>query len=128
MTFDTQGRVGIGTAPPASGPIGDYRLFVENGIACRDVPVKLGAWPDYVFETEYDLMPLDELREFLFKEKHLPGIPSAAEVAAKGGLEVGKMQTDLLRVVEEQAIYILQLEERLGLMEQRLGALENSNR
>ncbi|HQX31480.1 MAG: SprB repeat-containing protein [Flavobacteriales bacterium] len=123
MVITADGKVGIGTGPP-NGPIVDYTLFVENGIVCRDVLVKLGAWPDYVFESEYDLMPLAELREFLFKEKHLPGIPSAAEVAAKGGLEVGKMQTDLLRVVEEQAIYILQLEERLGLMEKRLGDVE----
>jgi hypothetical protein len=119
MTINSDGKVGIGTVPV--GPVDGYRLYVEDGIACRDVLVKLGAWPDFVFEPNYELMPLAELRNFLFHNHHLPGIPSAAAVAESGGLEVGRMQTDLLRVVEEQALYILQLEERMKAIEVRLG-------
>lgn len=127
MVVTTTGKVGIGTTPPG-GSVGDYRLFVENGIVCRDVLVKLGTWPDYVFEPNYALMPLHEMREFLRKHKHLPGIPSATELEAKKGVEVGDLQTRMLKVMEEQALYILQLEEKLQHVEQRIRVLEASQR
>ena len=127
MVVLADGRIGMGTSPPA-GAMGDYRLFVENGIVCRDVLVKLGDWPDYVFQPNYALMPLDELRKFLRKHNHLPGIPSAAELEAQKGVEVGDLQTRMLKVMEEQALYILQLEEKQAGLEQRIQALEASQR
>ena len=39
----------------------------------------------------------------------------------KGGVEVGDLQRRMLETIEQQALYILQLEERLGRVEQRLG-------
>lgn len=113
-----------GCSDPPDGPPTAFRLYVENGISTRDVLVKLGTWPDYVFQPNYALMPLGELREFLHLNKHLPGIPSAAELEAKQGFEVGDMQTRLLKVVEDQALYILQLEAQQQRFEARLQALE----
>ncbi|MCB0758434.1 MAG: SprB repeat-containing protein, partial [Flavobacteriales bacterium] len=84
MRITRNGLVGIGTDPP-TGQAGSYRLFVEDGIACRDVLVKLGDWPDFVFQPNYALMPLHEMRQYLRTHKHLPGIPSAAELEAKQG-------------------------------------------
>lgn len=114
------GKVGIGTVPPP-GAVSLYRLFVADGIATRDVLVKLGEWPDYVFKEGYHLMPLAELKAFLAAENHLPGIPSAAEVAEKGGVEVGELQRRMLETIEQQALYILQLEERLTRLEATVG-------
>jgi hypothetical protein len=130
MVVDVDGKVGIGTVPP-SGSVNEYRLFVEDGIATRDVMVKVGEWPDYVFNEDYKLMPLSELRGYLDVNKHLPGIPGAAELEANGGVQLGAMQRDLVRTVEEQALYILVLErERQDLrrmlvnIHQRLKSLE----
>jgi hypothetical protein len=69
-------------------------------------------------------MPLGELRQFLDSNGHLPGIPSSADVEAKQGVEVGDLQARMLKVVEEQALYILQLEEKQEGLEQRINALE----
>ncbi|MEO8067389.1 MAG: hypothetical protein ABI599_06820, partial [Flavobacteriales bacterium] len=124
MIISTSGKVGIGTTPP-SGAIDQYRLFVEDGISTRDVLVKVGTWPDYVFDTRYALMPLEELRTYLTTNKHLPGIPSASDVAEKKGVEVGDLQTRLVRTAEEQALYILQLEQRLAEVERKLAAMVN---
>jgi hypothetical protein len=118
LEINAQGKVGIGTVPPLNGSI--YKLYVADGIATRDVMVTASTtWPDYVFADGYRLMPLPELRTFLQQHRHLPGIPSAAEVEEQGGVEVGDMQVRLLKVVEEQALYILQLEERIKALEQR---------
>lgn len=108
---------------PEFGPFGLYKVLVDGGVACRDVLVKTGAFPDYVFQPNYALMPLGDLRAYLRENSHLPGIPSAAEVEEKGGVEVGDLQVRMLRALEEQALYILQLEERLKAAEQRLSTL-----
>ena len=71
-------------------------------------------------------MPLDDLRRWLRERHHLPGIPSAAEVEEKGGVEVGDLQRRMLETIEQQALYILQLEERLARVEQRIGTRPTS--
>lgn len=116
IVVNAEGKVGIGTDPPANGTL--YRLYVGDGIATRDVKVLAPPnWPDYVFAPNYDLLPLDQLRKHLAEKGHLPGIPPAAEIATNEGYEVGDMQTRILKVVEEQALYILQLEERINALE-----------
>lgn len=126
ISIGTNGKVGIGVDPPHNASI--YKLYVADGIATRDVMVSADPdWPDFVFAEGYHPMPLNELRAFLGRNKHLPGIPSTAEVEARGGVELGDMQVRLLKVVEEQALYILQLEEQQERMEQRLRALEQRN-
>lgn len=125
MVLHKDGKVGVGTFPPA-GPVEEYRMYVEDGIVTRDVLVKLGDWPDYVFHADYKLMPFSELRQYLERNKHLPGIPAAAELEVKGGVALGAMQRDLVRTVEEQALYILELEERLRDFERRLTQVEEN--
>ena len=125
MFISADGKVGIGTQPPA-GAVDGFRLFVEDGISTRDVLVKVGTWPDYVFADGYHLMPLSELRKYLTTNRHLPGVPSAQDVAEKNGVEVGDLQAKMLKVVEEQALYILALEEKYRLLEQRMVLLETS--
>lgn len=116
MTLYTNGKVGIGTVPPG-GPIDQYRLFVEDGIVTRDVLAKVGPWPDYVFKEGYHLLSFDEWRNFIRDNGHLPGLLSAAEVEKKGGIELADSHTRLVKVVEEQALYILRLEERIKQLE-----------
>jgi hypothetical protein len=123
----TTGKVGIGTEPPG-GAVDEYRLFVEDGIVTRDVLVKLGDWPDYVFNEDYRLLPLGELRAFVKRHSHLPGIPSAAVVQAKGGVALGEITRNLTRTVEELALYILQLEERMSAMEEQIRVLKAPQR
>jgi hypothetical protein len=124
LIVNAEGKVGIGAAPPTNNTL--YKLYVEGGIATRDIKVKTGAWPDFVFDSGYDLMPLSELRAFVQRNGHLPGIPTASEVEADGGVEVGDLQRRMLETIEQQALYILQLEERLQQLEQRVTTLQTS--
>jgi hypothetical protein len=117
ISIGTNGKVGIGVDPPGSASF--YQLYVANGIATRDVKVTAGNWPDFVFADGYRLMPLSELRAYLKRHRHLPGIPSAMEVERNEGVELGDMQARLLKVLEEQALYILHLEERIKSLEER---------
>ena len=65
--------------------------------------------PDYVFENDYELMPLDDLQNFISVNKHLPSVPSASNIA-KNGLNMTELQFKLLEKVEELTLYTLRQE------------------
>ena len=97
-----------------------YEMSVNGEIVCEEVLVELEAdWPDYVFADDYQLMSIPQLKQYLQKEKHLPGIPSAAEVAEEGGVKVGDMQLRMMEKIEEMALYIIELEERVKSLENK---------
>ena len=102
-----------------SNGVTGYEMSVNGEIACEEILVQDdGAWPDYVFAEDYDLMSMDDLQSFLKENNHLPGIPSAAQVAEEG-VKVGDMQKRLLEKIEELTLYILDLESRLQSLENK---------
>lgn len=86
-------------------------LEVAGNIKSREVKVTVDAGADYVFEPDYDLQPLQELDKYIKQNKHLPEVPSAAEMEEEG-IELSKMNILLLKKVEELTLYVLQLEEK----------------
>ena len=82
-------------------------------------------FPDYVFEEDYPLMPLDELKSFLAREKHLPKVPSIAEVA-ENGINMTQLQLSMLEKVEELTLYTLQQHQTIGELKAELEALKAS--
>jgi hypothetical protein len=90
---------------------GDGRLFARQIKVSSSSP-----WADYVFEKNYSLLPLNELKQYIEKYKHLPNIPSASTIE-KEGINVGEMNKLLLEKIEELTLYILQLEERIQQLE-----------
>jgi hypothetical protein len=57
-------------------------------------------------------MPLSELEEYIYKNKHLPDVPSAVEVETKG-LDLGDNQTILLKKIEELTLYVIELKKEI---------------
>jgi hypothetical protein len=108
--------VGIGTNTPA------YKLDVNGDINCSgSYNVKKGGvnytHPDYVFEPDYKLMSLDELRKYVAEKKALPGVITAEEVKKNEGFKMDELLVQMLEKLEEQTLYILQLEERIAELE-----------
>jgi hypothetical protein len=123
--IDQNGKVFIGNLTNYSGSNTLYKLYVEGGIATRDVKVTANAFPDYVFAKGYELIPISELDEYIKANKHLPGIPSAKEIEKNDGFEVGDMQTKLLEKIEEQSLYIIGLQKQLNELNNKLQQLSN---
>jgi hypothetical protein len=93
-----------------------YRLFVKDGIRTEQIKVDVASvnnWADYVFEKDYQLMPLPALKAYVNENKHLPEVPSAQEVV-DNGLELKAMNTLLLKKVEELTLYVIKLNEEVS--------------
>lgn len=117
MVFDVvTGQVGIGESDP------QHELHVVGKIRCNEIQVEPeGA--DYVFAEDYDLMPMEKLERFIQEQRHLPGIPSAAEMA-ENGLGVKAMQMKLLEKIEELTLYIIDVDAETSALDERLTRLQ----
>lgn len=97
---------------PGLTPAG-YAMSVDGKLICEELKVQLSsAWPDYVFDKNYKLKSLAELRKYIDEYKHLPGFLPAHHIE-KNGIEVGDMQKRLTEKVEELTLYILQLKKEI---------------
>nr|MBI1231855.1 hypothetical protein [Cytophagales bacterium] len=107
IVFPTQGgNVGIGKNNPTS------KLEVNGTIKAKEVNITAIGWPDFVFRPDYDLMPLNEVENFIQENGHLPNIPREAEVMEKG-VNLGEINAKLLEKVEELTLYLIHQQKEL---------------
>ena len=125
LLIDEQGRVGLGgVRPPANGT---YKLYVDGGIVARDVKVTASStFPDFVFADDYKILSIKELEKYITSNKHLPDFPSAAEIENNGGFELGDMQTKLVKKIEEQTLYIIDLQKQINELKQTIEDVKNN--
>jgi hypothetical protein len=118
FVVNSNGRVGIGTEQ-----IGSERLAVNGTIRAKELKIEAAPWdtpwPDYVFEKSYHLPELTHVAKFVAREKHLPDMPSAKEVAEQG-VEVGKTEKLLLKKVEELTLYLIEKDKELSRLKKEL--------
>ncbi|MEX2345027.1 MAG: hypothetical protein WD604_05395 [Balneolaceae bacterium] len=108
MVIHHDGKVGIGTANPTA------KLAVDGDIKTTEIIVtdQASEWPDYVFDSEYMLPDLHELKAYIRRHRHLPGIPTREEVE-RNGQNVGAIQQELLQKIEELTLYVIKLNNEL---------------
>lgn len=113
------GKVGIGDGMNNAEFHDDYQLAVRGSIIAEELRIRTYTnwWPDYVFEDNYKLPTLEQLEAHIKKQKHLPGIPSAEEVA-KEGFAVAEMQAKLLEKIEELTLHLINMNKRMNQLEQ----------
>ncbi len=103
-----------------------FSLFVRKGILAERVRVAVAnssKWADYVFEDNYDLMPLDKVEEFIDANDHLPNVPSAAEVA-EGGIDLAEMSAKHMEKIEELTLYLIEANKRIENLEKQIEELQ----
>ena len=114
-TSTVNGKIYIGNTTAYPTTTGNYRLYVEGGILTEKVKVALRSsnnWADYVFAKDYKLMPLKEVATFVEKNKHLPGVASADQLAAEG-LDLAAMQAKHMEKIEELTLYIIDQDKKI---------------
>jgi hypothetical protein len=122
--FKANGNVGIGLNNPGeklevAGNIKAVemdlsgKMEVYGKIEAGEIEVKeMKKWEDEVFEESYELATLTEVEEFIKENRHLPEIPSEAEVL-DNGYNIGEMDAMLLKKIEELTLYVIELEKMI---------------
>ena len=104
-------NAGIGTTSP------DTKLTVKGKIHAGELKVNLNApAPDYVFNKDYNLMPILEIEKYIIKNKHLPEVSPAKEME-QCGINLSVMSMLLLKKTEELTLYVIDHEIRIGALE-----------
>lgn len=119
MRILSGGNIGIGTTDTKG-----YKLAVNGSVIATAVTVKLYTdWADYVFNDDYKLLSLTEVKKYIDKNHHLPDMPSAAQVQ-KDGLNLGEINTALTRKVEELTLYLIEKNEQLNKQQKEIDLLK----
>lgn len=120
LSIYNTGKVTIGTD---KYDLSGYRLFVKDGIKTERLKVEVATtnqWADFVFNDDYNLRPLNEVKKFIQSNKHLPEIPSADEIVKDGGIEQGELNAKLLQKIEELTLYLIQQNEKIQELEKQI--------
>lgn len=117
ITFKWNIGVGIGTNNP------QHKLDVNGTIRAKEVKVESG-WADFVFDDNYDLPSLNEIEAHIKKHKHLPNIPTDADVK-ENGVSLGEMNVKLLQKIEELTLYMIQQNKEIEVLHSEIEKLKN---
>jgi hypothetical protein len=136
MQIDPQGNVGIGISSPqyklhvAGGAKFTDKVFVDAGglyvngeVKAKKFHASISPWPDFVFNSNYKLMPLMEVKKYIEDHGHLPGLPEAGTVE-NDGIELGEMNALLLQKIEELYLYSIEQEKKIQALETTIRSLQ----
>ena len=118
---------GIIVGPASVGltlPTG-YTMAVGGGIITEKVRVATTGttfWADFVFDKNYKLRTLSEVSEYIKLNKHLPDVPSTADVN-KDGIDLAQTQAILLQKVEELTLYVIEQNKKINRLEKKVKTL-----
>jgi len=122
-------NAGFVIAPWGTNGYGGLRMEANGNTELRGnlrapkVVVDAQWWPDFVFHSNYNLMPLQDVKTYIQKHSHLPGMPSQDSVL-NNGQDVGELQKLQQQKIEELTLYSIAQDEKLKAQEAKLHELE----
>jgi hypothetical protein len=98
------------------GAWGEVRVFANGS-----------AFPDYVFDPSYKLPTLEETEKYVKENRHLPEVPSAAEIE-KEVMSLNGMNVILLKKVEELTLQLIDMKKENSELKTRIDKLEKKKK
>jgi hypothetical protein len=107
------GKIAIGTQGFAPNAV----LTVKNGVITDKLKLSNIGWADFVFDENYELMPINEVESYIAKYQHLPNMPSGKELETIGSFELGHTTIKHQEHIEKIFLYLIELEEETQRLE-----------
>lgn len=93
---------------------GDGRVFCQ-ALTVKKTPF----WGDFVFEANYELMPLKDVATFIEENGRLPEMPSAQQVEAEGA-DLYELIRLMNIKIEELTLHAIAQEKKIEELESQL--------
>ena len=77
-----------------------------------------------MFNKQYTLLSLEKVEKYIDQHKHLPGVPSEAEVVANG-LSVADMFTIQMKKIEELTLYMVEQNKKIVELQNQIQILKH---
>ena len=90
----------------------DGQFEFDGTVKAEKIIADPDAWPDYVFEADYDLKSLEEVEAYIKTNGHLPNI-APADTFLTNGVSLGEMNVKLLEKIEELTLYTIEQEKQI---------------
>ncbi|MES2760985.1 MAG: hypothetical protein V4677_02215 [Bacteroidota bacterium] len=101
----------------------NFRVTSTGKVYAREVNVQMGVFPDYVFNKEYKLTPLNEVETYINVNKHLKGFEAAAEYEANG-MNMGEVVRLQQEKIEELTLYLIEQQKQLDELKKQMDSLK----
>lgn len=101
-----------------------FRVMGNGNVFASKIRVSLiQQFPDYVFHKDYDLLSLEDVNDYIAKNKRLPKMPTAENIA-KEGMDLGEINRLLVEKVEELTLYLIQLNQENQIINEEMEELK----
>ncbi|MFC3199487.1 hypothetical protein ACFOET_17830 [Parapedobacter deserti] len=99
-----------------------YKLDVNGKIRANEITVNTtGA--DFVFDPDYNLLPLSEVEAHINTHRHLHDIPPASDMQ-RDGVGLGDISTKMLQKIEELMLYTIEQQKQIHRLEKEIENLK----
>ena len=117
MIIKGNGQILIGTNdnPVFQGSNTPYKLYINGGTMAKEFVARTG-WGDYVFENDYNLLPLEKVENHIKENGHLHNTPPAKEIETNG-LPIGKMMVNQQVKIEEIFLHLIEMNKKIDALE-----------
>jgi len=99
-------------------------MRIDGQLFAKEIKIQSNVWSDHVFCKDYRLRSIEEVKEFIETNNHLPDIPSEQEVR-ENGVDLGDMQAKLLQKIEELTLYLINQDKSIHELQKSNQELQN---
>jgi hypothetical protein len=116
------GNVGIGVNNPPEKLSVDGNAVITGNLWVDGQQMNV---PDFVFEKDYKIMSLEDLKIYVDKNKHLPYVKSSKEIE-ESGINIVEDRNNILEAVENIFIHLFKLNEKIKEQEKEINLMKQS--
>ncbi len=123
IRINAEGALSVNTNHVPNG----YAFSVDGKGIMEELTVRLSQnWPDFVFEKDYNLQPLEEVQTYIENNGHLPGIPQATEIY-ENGVDLGELVRLQMMKIEELTLHLIAQKETIEKLKKKVSNLHKDN-